>query len=88
MGTLPNSMNPPKTPSQSFASYSPRVAPRAWQAHALEAWRTAMRGVVRVVTGGGKTTFAHFCMHDFWQMHLDGRVLILVQHLPCWTSGM
>ena len=55
--------------------------PRAWQAAALDKWSADLRGVVRVVTGGGKTTFALFCMHEFWQRHPDGRIVILVPTL-------
>jgi superfamily II DNA or RNA helicase len=37
--------------------------PREWQAKALDAWVTAgWRGVVEVVTGGGKTAFAEMCV--------------------------
>lgn len=42
------------------------VALRAWQSEALQAWRAgAHRGIVEVVTGGGKTVFALACVRDF-----------------------
>ena len=77
--------------SQGPSDWLPQVAPRDWQSNALEEWRSDMRGVVRVVTGGGKTTFAHFCMREFWRIHLDGRVLILVPTLMLldqWYVGL
>lgn len=38
---------------------------RAWQSEALQAWRTCVhRGIVEVVTGGGKTVFALACVRD------------------------
>ena len=79
------------TGSQGPKGWLPQVAPRDWQSNALDEWRSDMRGVVRVVTGGGKTTFAHFCMRDFWRIHLDGRVLILVPTLMLldqWYVGL
>lgn len=39
-----------------------RLTPREWQTKALNAWLSAgHRGVVEVVTGGGKTVFAEMC---------------------------
>lgn len=41
----------------------PKLAPRAWQIEALENWSEAgYRGIVSVVTGGGKTVFALSCV--------------------------
>jgi superfamily II DNA or RNA helicase len=37
-------------------------APRDWQVHALETWLRSRRGIVEVVTGGGKTVFAFQAM--------------------------
>jgi superfamily II DNA or RNA helicase len=38
---------------------------RAWQIEALQAWRAGgHRGIVEVVTGGGKTVFALACVRD------------------------
>jgi superfamily II DNA or RNA helicase len=37
-----------------------------------------MRGVVSVVTGGGKTIFAFLCMREFRTRHTNGRVIIVV----------
>ncbi len=41
----------------------PKLAPRGWQKEALEKWEQAKhRGIVSVVTGGGKTIFALSCI--------------------------
>jgi superfamily II DNA or RNA helicase len=41
----------------------PKLAPRGWQIEALEKWEHANhRGIVSVVTGGGKTVFALSCI--------------------------
>lgn len=43
----------------------PKLKPRGWQIKALSEWeRSGCRGIVRVVTGGGKTIFALSCI-DF-----------------------
>lgn len=55
-----------------------RVAPLGWQAEALALWRAHFKGVVRVVTGGGKTIFSQFCMAAFKEAHPTGRILIIV----------
>jgi superfamily II DNA or RNA helicase len=41
----------------------PKLTPRSWQVEALEAWERANhRGIVSVVTGGGKTVLALSCI--------------------------
>lgn len=41
----------------------PKLTPRQWQLDALSAWESAgRRGIVSVVTGGGKTAFALSCI--------------------------
>lgn len=41
----------------------PKLTPRGWQVEALAEWERANnRGIVRVVTGGGKTVFALSCI--------------------------
>ena len=54
---------------------------REWQRKALHEWLKEMRGVASIVTGGGKTIFAYFCMREFWKRYADGRVVILVPTL-------
>ena len=40
-----------------------KLTPRGWQVEALSAWELAdYRGIVSVVTGGGKTVFALSCI--------------------------
>lgn len=38
----------------------------------------SMRGVVSVVTGGGKTVFAQLCILEFLQRYPNGRIVIIV----------
>lgn len=53
--------------------------PRDWQVTAFEAWRKAgERGIVEVVTGGGKTVFAGLCSSSFFERHPDGYVFVVV----------
>lgn len=77
--------------SPSPSSWSLLAEPRLWQRRALDEWRTRMRGVASVVTGGGKTIFAFLCMHEFWKEHEDGRVVIVVPTvtlLDQWYVGL
>ena len=55
-----------------------RLLPRDWQAAALATWRGQRRGVVEVVTGGGKTVFAQMCLQAFFEDVQNGQALILV----------
>lgn len=52
--------------------------PRKWQTAAFEKWRSTRRGVVRVVTGGGKTVFAEICLLEFLSEESSGQALIIV----------
>lgn len=53
--------------------------PRAWQVKALAQWKASRRrGIVRVVTGGGKTLFALQCSLDTLTEHPALRVGIIV----------
>ncbi|MBK8207227.1 MAG: DEAD/DEAH box helicase [Planctomycetes bacterium] len=63
-------------------SLAPHISPRKWQRAALGAWvSNGHHGIVKVVTGGGKTIFAELCIIEFLQRHPDGRVLIVVPTL-------
>lgn len=55
-----------------------QIEPRQWQRTALAAWTQNLRGVVSVVTGGGKTIFAEMCMAHFREQKPSGRFLIIV----------
>jgi superfamily II DNA or RNA helicase len=59
-------------------SWTIRQEPRDWQVAALALWKQRYRGVVSVVTGGGKTLFAQMCMIAFKERHPRGQVVILV----------
>ena len=52
---------------------------RKWQKEALTLWKKDKRGVVKVITGAGKTFFAIKCIQDVLK-HPNGpnKVLILV----------
>jgi len=56
--------------------------PRVWQSHALERWiDSGHRGVVSVVTGGGKTTFAYLCIREIVSKAPRARIVIIVPTL-------
>ena len=57
------------------------ITPRQWQAEAVELWAKDLRGVVRVVTGGGKTVFSYLCLQRFFRVHPEGRAIIVVPTL-------
>lgn len=58
------------------------VEPRRWQRAALSAWRDAgYRGIVEVVTGGGKTVFAELCIAEMAAQHENLRVVVIVPTL-------
>ena len=51
--------------------------PRGWQLAAIESWNREMRGIAKVVTGGGKTVFAGMCIDSFISKG-GNRVVIIV----------
>lgn len=55
-----------------------KYSPRNWQVVALDKWKRERRGIVEVVTGGGKTVFAQLCMHEFFRAEENGQILIIV----------
>ena len=57
------------------------IVPRRWQAEAVEVWAKELRGIARVVTGGGKTVFSYLCLEKFFAEHSDGRAIIVVPTL-------
>jgi superfamily II DNA or RNA helicase len=54
------------------------VSLRKWQETALDIWRQTDRGVIEVVTGGGKTWFALACVVDLLSRHPEARIVIVV----------
>ncbi len=68
-----------------------RFEPRNWQVQALERWLSTMRGIISVVTGGGKTAFAFFCIVEFLKKYPEGQILIIVPTsalLDQWHIGL
>lgn len=55
-----------------------RLTLRQWQVEAYALWRASWKGVVRVVTGGGKTVFALHCAESFLAENPSGRIAIVV----------
>jgi superfamily II DNA or RNA helicase len=55
-----------------------QLTPREWQTVALQRWKPELRGIIRVVTGGGKTVFAQQCLLEFFQRYPAGQVLVIV----------
>jgi superfamily II DNA or RNA helicase len=66
------------SPTKSDGRWALRLRPREWQENALARWSEQRRGVVSVVTGGGKTIFAFLCMEAFIRESSDGCIIIVV----------
>jgi superfamily II DNA or RNA helicase len=54
------------------------VSLRDWQREALDRWQEHFKGIVKVVTGAGKTIFAEQCMLSFHEKYPDGKSIIIV----------
>lgn len=52
--------------------------PREWQKNALQIWEKNQKGVISVVTGGGKTFFAILCIMEFFKKYPHGQILIII----------
>ena len=79
------------TADQIPSSWTLRVELRDWQRKAREEWLVLMRGVVSVVTGGGKTVFAFLCMQEFLKKYPRGRIIVLVPTITLldqWYVGL
>ena len=59
----------------------PSITARRWQAEAVQLWARNMKGIARVVTGGGKTVFAYLCMEQLFSRYPSGRVVVVVPTL-------
>jgi len=55
-----------------------KFEPRRLQKKALHLWTKDMKGIVSVVTGGGKTVFAFLCILEFFKSFPNGRIIIVV----------
>lgn len=51
---------------------------RDWQTTAMAIWKSGQRGVLSVVTGGGKTVFAEAAILEFFRLEPEGRAVIIV----------
>ncbi|MEP1032480.1 DEAD/DEAH box helicase [Ekhidna sp.] len=59
-------------------SWKPKYTPRGWQKQALKKWKQDFKGIVSVVTGGGKTLFAFFCISEFKKAFPDKKLIVIV----------
>lgn len=69
----------------------PEIEPRQWQRAALQEWTRNFSGIVEVVTGGGKTVFAHLCIQEFFREYPSGQCLVIVPTtslLDQWYVGL
>ena len=57
------------------------IIPRQWQVEAIDVWVKELRGIARVVTGGGKTVFSYLCLEKFFAEYAEGRAIIVVPTL-------
>lgn len=60
------------------AHWTLQSEPRLWQREAFNIWKINNKGVVSVVTGGGKTVFAQICMLAFLEQFPGARFIIVV----------
>ena len=51
---------------------------RDWQEKAFPLWWEKRRGIIKVVTGGGKTFFAIHCLKKYLEKHPNKSILIVV----------
>ena len=51
---------------------------RSWQAEAFPLWWDKQQGIIKVVTGGGKTFFAIHCIKEYLKASPKKDILIVV----------
>ena len=64
---------------------------REWQAKAFPLWWSKKRGIVKVVTGGGKTVFAIHCLTRYLEENKDHSIFIVVPSIALldqWCEGL
>ena len=64
---------------------------REWQAKAFPLWWAKKRGIVKVVTGGGKTVFAIHCLTKYLEENKDHSIFIVVPSIALldqWFEGL
>lgn len=57
------------------------LLPRTWQREALSNWLANYKGIVSVVTGGGKTLFAFLCIIEYIKRYPEKGIIIIVPNL-------
>ena len=64
---------------------------REWQENAFPLWWAKKRGIIKVVTGGGKTVFAIHCLKKYLEEEPDKLILIVVPSIALldqWYEGI
>ena len=64
---------------------------REWQEKAFPLWWAKKRGIVKVVTGGGKTIFAIHCLTKYLEEEKDNSIFIVVPSIALldqWYEGL
>lgn len=64
---------------------------REWQETAFPLWWSRKRGIVKVVTGGGKTVFAIHCLKQYLEENPKNSILIVVPSIALldqWYEGL
>jgi superfamily II DNA or RNA helicase len=64
---------------------------REWQENAFHLWWAKKRGIIKVVTGGGKTVFAIHCLKKYLEVEPDKSILIVVPSIALldqWYEGI
>ncbi|MDC0528902.1 DEAD/DEAH box helicase [Gammaproteobacteria bacterium] len=64
---------------------------RQWQEKAFPLWWAKKRGIVKVVTGGGKTVFAIHCLTKYLKEQKDNSIFIIVPSIALldqWYEGL
>ena len=64
---------------------------RQWQEKAFPLWWAKKRGIVKVVTGGGKTVFAIYCLTKYLEEQKDNSIFIIVPSIALldqWYEGL
>lgn len=64
---------------------------REWQAKAFPLWWAKKRGIVKVVTGGGKTVFAIHCLIKYLEENKDHSIFVVVPSIALldqWYEGL
>ena len=64
---------------------------RQWQEKAFPLWWAKKRGIIKVVTGGGKTVFAIHCLTKYLEEQKDNPIFIIVPSIALldqWYEGL